>query len=164
MPLRVVEVAAASTVELELHRVEQDKEVPKGRTNRRTRGTLFLNGAMECHILEDEVRDPGVKVKGQTAIPAGRYQVVMAWSPKNQKIMPRLLCVPMFGGILIHSGHDEVDTEGCLLTAGGFDAAGDIIGGTSKPAFNHLAAKLAFAVTHGIVWITITNDFQVSHG
>jgi hypothetical protein len=147
-------------IELELHRVEMDKEIPKGRKNRRTRGTLFFAGEMECHTMEDEVRAPGVKIKGKTAIPAGRYHVVMTWSPKNEKIMPRLVNVPMFDGILIHPGHDEVDTEGCLMTAGGFDRDGDIIGGTSKPAFDKLAAKLAKALLDGEVWITITNDFQ----
>lgn len=145
--------------ELELHRVEMDSGIPKGRLNRRTRGTLLWDGVLECHILEDEVRAPGVKVKGQTAIPAGRYPLIMSWSHKNQKMMPRLLDVPMFDGILIHSGHDEKDTEGCLLTAGGFDCDGDITGGTSRPAFDKLLARLAIARMQGPIWITITNDF-----
>jgi hypothetical protein len=148
------------TTELELHRVEMDKDIPKGRTNRRTRGSLFFAGELECAILEDEVRAPGVKVQNQTAIPAGRYQVVMNWSPKFEKIMPRLLKVPMFDGILIHPGNDEADTAGCLLTAGSFDSNGDVTAGSSRPAFNAFTAKLSNALQQGEVWITITNDFQ----
>lgn len=153
---------------LELHRVEIDKVVLPGRENRRTRGTLFIDGAQECHILEDEVRidDPttqaneGAKVAQHTAIPAGTYKVVLTVSPKYGKVMPRLLNVPGFDGVLIHSGHDERDTWGCLLTAGGFDAAGDVLAGTSRPAFAALFAKLESAWEHGeSIEIRITNDF-----
>lgn len=155
-------------MKLELHRVEQDASVLPGRENRRTRGTLFIDGQMECHILEDEVRidDPrtpqneGAKIKTRTAIPAGTYQIVMILSPKYGRIMPRLVNVPGFDGILIHSGHDEKDTWGCLLTGQGFDKEGDIQGGTSKLAFNALFPKLERAWKAGeSITITITNDF-----
>jgi hypothetical protein len=153
---------------LELHRVEQDATVAPGRKNRRTRGSMFLNGNLECHILEDEVRidDPttptneGAKIMEETAIPAGTYRVVMVPSPKFGRVMPRLVDVPGFTGILIHAGHDEKDTWGCLMTAGGFDRDGDIIGGSSRPAFNALFSKLQAASARGEdIDITITNDF-----
>lgn len=150
---------------LELHRVEMDKDVPPGRENRRTRGSLFVDGRLECHILEDEVRDLKAdgsgKVKGHTAIPAGTYGVIKAWSGKHQCWVPMLVGVPFFSAIEIHSGHDERDTEGCLLTAGGFDAAGDVIAGTSRPARDQLYPKIFLAIEAGQkVDITITNDFQ----
>lgn len=155
-------------LELELHRVEMDKEIPKGRENRRTRGTLLADGGLFCHMLEDEVRidnpstpqDEGAKIKGKSAIPAGRYEVKLTYSPKYQKIMPLVDAVPGFTGIRIHSGHDETHTEGCLLTAGGFDKDGDIIGGSSKPAFEKVMTLLNEATRAGRrVWLTITNDF-----
>lgn len=146
-------------MKLELHRVEQDQEIPKGRENRRTRGSLFVDGNLQCHILEDEVRP--VKIMERTAIPAGTYQVVMVPSPKFKRVMPRLLDVPGFTGILIHSGHDEHDTWGCLLTAGGFDKDGDIIAGSSRPAFVALFDRLAAAWDRNErIDITITNDFM----
>lgn len=144
---------------LELHRVEQDAEVVPGRENRRTRGSLFVDGVLECHTLEDEVRPS--KIAQRTAIPAGTYKVILTISPKFGKIMPRLVDVPGFDGILIHSGHDEHDTWGCILTGGGFDKAGDIIAGTSRPAFAALFAKLEAAKKRGeSIDITITNDFK----
>src|SRR5574343_864662 len=66
-----------------------------------------------CYILEDRIRDK--KVYGSTAIPAGRYEIVMMYSPRFGRELPRLLKVPNFDGILIHPGNDQHDTEGCLL-------------------------------------------------
>lgn len=155
-------------MKLELHRVEEDAAVLPDRENKRTRGTLFINGVQECHTLEDEVRidDPrtpqneGAKIKGKTAIPAGTYPIRATWSGKFGRTMPEVCEVPNYSGIRIHSGHDETHTEGCLLTAGGFDKDGDIIPGTSKPASQALEAKVMAALGRNEpVFITITNDF-----
>lgn len=88
-----------------------------------TIGELYLNGKYFSNTLEDPVRDyskEGYKVYGNTAIPYGTYKVVLDWSPKfskrygNRKV-PRLLNVPDFEGILIHSGNTNKDTSGCIL-------------------------------------------------
>lgn len=143
---------------LELHRVEQDAEIPRGLDNRRTRGSLFVDGALFCVTLEDEVRN-GPKIKARTAIPAGTYKVVMVLSPKKGRIMPRLVDVPGFEGILIHAGNTEADTEGCILVGGSF-TGGNITAGTSKVAFDALYDRLAEAWDrHDPITITITNDF-----
>lgn len=77
-----------------------------------------------CHTLEDKVRDinkNGVfdngekKVYGQTAIPYGKYELVMEWSPKFQRILPLLLNVDSFKYIRIHAGNSVADTDGCIL-------------------------------------------------
>lgn len=92
-----------------------------------TVGRLFLDGVFICNTLEDTVRDldKEKKVKGQTAIPAGKYEVTLnVISPKYSKKanykfcearMPRLLGVPHFEGVLIHPGNTNKDTEGCIL-------------------------------------------------
>ena len=72
------------------------------------------NGHLICLILEDRVRIGG-KVRGETAIPPGKYEVRITHSPRFQRNLPILLEVPGFSGIRIHTGNDREDTEGCLL-------------------------------------------------
>ena len=65
------------------------------------------------------------KIRGQTAIPTGRYRVTLGVkSPKYSKkkqyaacngYLPRLINVPAFDGILIHIGNTAADSEGCIL-------------------------------------------------
>ena len=78
-----------------------------------TIGKLFIDGVYFCDTLEDKVRD--VKIKGITAIPAGKYKVKITMSNRFKKLMPLLIDVPNFEGIRIHSGNTSEDTEGCIL-------------------------------------------------
>ena len=76
-------------------------------------GNLFF-----CDTLEPTWRDyahGGRKIAGHSAIPEGRYPVVITWSPKFQKWLPLLLHVPNFEGIRIHAGNTAADTAGCIL-------------------------------------------------
>lgn len=84
-------------------------------TEKETLGKMFIDGAFFCYTLEDVVRD--YKIKHQTAIPAGTYKVVYVFSPKFKKLMPRLLDVKNFEGVLIHGGNTAVDSSGCILVA-----------------------------------------------
>ena len=85
-----------------------------------TLGKLVEQG-FRCHTLEDAVREvPGVpvaewKIKGQTAIPEGSYNVVITMSARFKRRMPLLLDVPGFSGIRIHAGNTDADTQGCIL-------------------------------------------------
>lgn len=86
---------------------------------------LWIDGKFSSHVIED--RDRGIhqndtieyissiKVKHETAIPYGTYQVIMSFSQRFQKFLPELLNVPGFAGIRIHAGNTEVDSSGCLL-------------------------------------------------
>lgn len=78
-----------------------------------TIGNLFIDDVYFCDTLEDTVRD--VKIKGKTAIPYGVYNIILNISPKFKRILPRLLNVPNFEGVLIHRGNTHDDTEGCIL-------------------------------------------------
>ena len=79
-----------------------------------TIGSLSIDGKKFCDTLEDRVRDlnkNGVfdgdekKVYGETAIPYGTYDVVVDYSPKFKRELPRLQNVRHFEGILIHRGN-----------------------------------------------------------
>ena len=78
-----------------------------------TMGILLIDGVFTCWTLEDVVRE--VKIPGETAIPAGRYDVRLSLSQRFQKLLPEILAVPGFTGIRIHAGNTQADTAGCLL-------------------------------------------------
>lgn len=80
-----------------------------------TIGKLYVDGVYFCDTLENPVRPEGVKIPNETAIPYGTYEIIVNFSPKFKRILPRLLNVPMFDGILIHRGNSVKDTSGCIL-------------------------------------------------
>lgn len=120
-----------------------------------TIGKLYIDGVYFSDTLEDRDRDynhdgdldePGEeKVYAQTAIPSGTYKVIVNWSNRFQRNMPRLLDVPGFDGILMHNGVNELNTAGCLLVGKNsivgqltesreiFYKLFDILNGTTEP-------------------------------
>ena len=89
-----------------------------------TIGRLYINNEFFCNTLEDKIVDKnknGIfdngekKVYGESAIPYGTYKIIYNWSPKFGRNLPRLLNVPHFEGILIHSGNTAADSAGCIL-------------------------------------------------
>lgn len=78
-----------------------------------THGRLSVNGVFQCYTLEDAVRDH--KLAHETAIPAGTYAVTIDRSVRFQRMLPRVLNVPGFGGIRFHAGNTVADTSGCIL-------------------------------------------------
>jgi hypothetical protein len=110
-------------------------------TNETTTGRLMINlngfWYYECVTLEDMVRD--VKIYGRTAIPAGKYEVIINHSKRFNRDMPLLLNVPDFTGVRIHAGNTDRDTEGCILV--GMSQGKDIIY-DSRKAFDNLFSKM----------------------
>ena len=75
-----------------------------------------------CDTLEPTWRDyknGAYKIKGKSAIPEGRYAIVITWSPRMKKWLPLLVGDQDFNkkwqGVRIHAGNTEKDTEGCIL-------------------------------------------------
>lgn len=97
-----------------------------------TIGDLFINGEFFCNTLEDTYRDLSKekKIPGKTAIPYGKYEVILNYSPRFKKELPRLLNVSHFDGVLIHGGNTPEDTEGCILV-GENAIKGKVINSTS---------------------------------
>lgn len=112
-------------------------------TDKSTIGELWIDGKFFCYTLEDQTRPPGVKIPKETAIPYGRYKLVLDWSPKYDRFMPHVLDVPMFTGIRIHAGNTDIDTEGCILL-GRVKAFDKVL--LSRLAFNSFLAKLSEAL------------------
>jgi hypothetical protein len=93
-----------------------------------TSGILFEKGDLGmsflCYTLEDERR--ALKVKGETRVPAGTYNIQFRKEggfhsryarkyPSIHKGMLQIMDVPNFEYILIHVGNDDSATSGCLL-------------------------------------------------
>ncbi len=114
-----------------------------------TIGNLYIDGKWIANTLEDKDRGltsdmslseiQRLKVAGETAIPAGEYNIRMdIISPKysqkewyrtncNGGRLPRVENVKGFDGILMHCGNKAQDSLGCILVG-----KNDIVGGLSK--------------------------------
>jgi len=125
--------------------------------NDTTLGSLFIDDHWQCHTLEDVIRPAGEKVYGQTAIPAGRYKLILSMSNRFKKIMPEVVAVPGFAGIRIHAGNTAKDTEGCLLLGQTRNVDTRSIG-QSKLALQAFTTKItAVWDAKGELWITYVN-------
>lgn len=144
---------------LELKRIFKGKDYTIGR--------LFIDGKYFCDTLEDPVRQldsADDKIYSKTAIPAGKYKVSMSIVSPKYSIrksynwcggrLPRLLDVPFFEGILIHSGNTPDHTAGCILV-GENKVKGQVI--NSMNTLKNLWVKLNVADEVGEeIWIDIS--------
>lgn len=128
------------------------KRIFKG--DKYTIGHLYINNIYFCDTLEDKVRNlpKEPKVYGETAIPAGIYEIDMntvspkfknrSWAKKWGGIVPRLKNVPYFDGVLIHVGNSSEDSLGCILI-GDNQVVGGLV--NSIIQFNRLMQRLVDA-------------------
>lgn len=143
----------------------------KWKKEKYTIGRLYINGEFICNTIEDTDRGltqsmseeeiKSKKIYGQTAIPTGRYKILMnVVSPKfSQKEfymnvckgkVPRLEGIKGFSGVLIHSAATADNVEGCIGV--GFNT--EIGRLTSiKEAFEKVYSKLSSSKED--IWITI---------
>ncbi len=100
-----------------------------------TIGSLYIDGKWFSDTLEDTDRNLSsnmseeeikkIKIKNKTAIPTGTYKVNMntvsprfkdrVWAKPYKGIVPRLMKVPGYDGVLIHPGSNAESTSGCVL-------------------------------------------------
>lgn len=144
---------------LELKRIFKGKDYTIGR--------LFIDGEYFCDTLEDPVRQLDSikdKIYSKTAIPTGKYKISMSVVSSKYSIrksynwcggrLPRLLDVPFFEGILIHSGNTPDHTAGCILV-GENKIKGQVI--NSMNTLKNLWVKLNVADEVGEeIWIDIS--------
>lgn len=129
-------------------------------------GKLYIDGKWFCDTIEDtdrglcdEMSEKEIlerKVKGETAIPTGIYQVLITYSPKYKKQMPLINNVKGYSGIRIHSGNTSKDTEGCLIV-GKNKEVGKVL--ESRITYNALFKRLQQA--KGKIIIDIQRKYTV---
>ena len=136
----------------------------KYRNNNYCIDKLYINGKYFSDVLEDPDRGltdtmsleeiKKIKIKGNTCIPYGTYNVTITYSPRFKRNLPLINNVKGFDGIRIHSGNKPQDTEGCLLP--GFNKVkGQVI--DSRVTTDKLIAQIQQALNKGEkVTITIT--------
>lgn len=142
--------------------------VRKVYTDKSTISEVYINNKLICYMLED--KDRGLlqqmsieeikkkKVYAITAIPLGKYEVVITYSNRFKKDLPLLLNVPGYEGVRIHPGNTAENTEGCLLplTSHSVD-----IGYDSKLAFNKLFTIIKEVIQNKEkVYIEITSSIH----
>ena len=138
-------------------------------TEESTISEILIDGSFECYAIEDLDREldsdmplseiTDIKVMHKTAIPTGRYKVVITrsnrFSAKAGKdvFLPLLLDVPGFAGVRIHSGNYAADSSGCILP--GMNKMKNTVV-SSRIAFNSLFNKIQKALNNKEeVFITI---------
>lgn len=93
------------------------------------------------------------KIRGRTAIPEGRYPLVVTRSPRFGKWLPLLMRVPGFECVRIHSGNTAADTQGCILV-GENRKKGMVL--SSRAAMERLMRLLDGRKAGEAVWITVS--------
>ena len=87
---------------------------------RYTTGLLFIENTKtgDMELVADTI-EPPVKEREHegniVAIPAGKYPVVVTWSPRFETWLPLVTHVEGRSGIRIHAGNSVRDTAGCIL-------------------------------------------------
>jgi len=135
------------------------KVIRKTFSKESTIGELHIDGKFFCYTVEDKVRAKRgmwsklLKVYAQTAIPYGRYPVMVTWSNRFKRPLTGIFNVPDFEGIRIHNGSTERSSAGCPIISYKRIAAGQLLNETK--AMNDLCDIVAAKQKTEKVWIEI---------
>jgi hypothetical protein len=138
-----------------------------------TIGSLYIDGEYFSDALEDKDRGLNqsmsveeirrIKVMHETAIPAGVYKVIVNLSPAKKRMLPRLLDVPGFSGILIHRGNTKRDSSGCILV-GENKVKGKVINSTQyEKRLVEILTQAQEEITISITYLHNEQNFQNLH-
>lgn len=150
-------------MEIKLYRDIAEKEF--------TMGKLSINGISYGYTCEDEKRM--TKVKGETAIPAGRYRVIYREvdSDMTRRYKKRfapwfkwhlwVTNVPGFNYIYLHVGNTPEDSDGCILIGAHRDISHGVIS-TSVDAYKTFYRNVSSALDNNEeVWLNIEESLDV---
>lgn len=120
-------------------------------------GELTTGAELRCYTLEDELRQ--VKVDRETAIDAGRFEVVMVDSPKFGPDTLTLVGTKRHQFVRIHGLNNDDQTEGCIGVGNRIDEEkGEIYGAKVAGVLDRLKDVYRRARDRGErVWINIYN-------
>jgi hypothetical protein len=132
----------------------------------RTFGALYADGQFLAHTLEDVVREKaGVpvaewKIKDVTAIPAGRYRIIITRSPHfsakagHDVYLPELLSVPGFEGCASTAATSRKTRKAASSSAISALANKEIF--NCAPAVERVKEKIQEAIKREEeIWITV---------
>lgn len=143
-------------MDLELRRIANGKDS--------TLGMLHIDGQFQCFTLEDEFRE--TKVKGETRIPHGKYEIKFREEPSPLTTRYRqrfdwfnfhlqLQNVKGFEYVYIHVGNTDDNTDGCILVGRDAYSAAEYTIGKSVDAFRELYLLLKQALKTEKVYIHV---------
>ena len=117
----------------------------------------LTTGELRCYTLEDELRQ--VKVDKETAIDAGRFEIVMEDSPKFGPDTLTLVGTKRHTFVRIHGLNNDDQTEGCIGVGNKIDEAkGEIYGAKTAGILDRLKDVYRTARARGErVWLTVIN-------
>lgn len=132
-----------------------------------TQGEVTVDEKHHAWSEEDRVREDGIYVFGETAMPVGRYRLITSYSNRFKKRMLQIINVRggniMFGdksvdaaGLRVHGGNDEKDSLGCPLIGA---EKNDTKVFNCKDVVDSLFSMVDEADKTGEVYLTIRNDF-----
>lgn len=110
-----------------------------------------------CDTLEPKYRNPKKekKVPGRTAIPEGRYRVLITKSYRHERWLPQLLDVAGFDKVRIALGNRPSDSLGNILL-GWNRRRGMVI--NSRLALQQLMLEMTAAIDRDeAIWLTVTH-------
>ena len=128
-------------------------------TSKATGGVLSVDGNVIGFTCEDEKRE--VKIKNETRIPAGMYEIKMrkkgamhekyAKKFKNHAGMLELQNVLGFTYIYIHIGNRESETSGCILVGLTYSIIDQVVG----------SSTLCYLKLYDMVLNALANDEKI---
>ena len=126
------------------------------KTDTATFGCISDDRGHQCFTLENPIR--AVKIKGETAIPVGKYEIILRTNGgmnttyanrfDNHQGMLWLQNVDDFEWVYIHIGNKVKNTDGCILVGSSCDPTSNFIG-HSTDSYLKLYDRVITALEYG---------------